>query len=139
MLIDNCYVNFNMNPNNKMARILIVDDEEHIRMLYEEELLGEGYQVSTSATGINILKLIEEKRPDLIILDIKMTDCNGLDILQIVRNRYYDLPVILSTAYETYKSDIKSMAADFYVVKSSDLKELKRKIKKALEAKVPME
>jgi len=121
-----------------MAKILIVDDEEYIRTLYKEELLREGYQVSTSATGRNILELIEKERPDLIILDIKMSDCNGLDILQIIRNKYYNMPVILSTAYEIYKNDIKSMAADFYVVKSFDLTELKKRIKRALETSVPM-
>ncbi|MCD6320409.1 MAG: response regulator [Candidatus Desulfofervidaceae bacterium] len=118
-----------------MAKILVVDDEEHIRMLYDEELKEEGYEVITSATGRNIVELIEKERPDLIILDIKMTDCNGLDVLQQIRNKYYNLPVILSTAYETYKSDIKSMAADAYVVKSFDLTELKNKIKQSLEAR----
>ncbi len=119
-----------------MAKILVVDDEEHIRMLYEEELKEEGYEVATAASGKNILELIEKEKPDLIILDIKMTDCNGLDVLQQIRNNYYNLPVILSTAYETYKSDIKSMAADAYVVKSFDLTELKNKIKQCLEARV---
>ncbi len=128
----------NIVKGSKMAKILIVDDEEHIRTLYKEELLREGYQVSTSATGRNILKLIEKERPDLIILDIKMSDCNGLDILQIIRNKYYNMPVILSTAYEIYKNDMKSMAADFYVVKSFDLTELKKRIKRALETSVPM-
>jgi len=128
----------NIVKGSKMAKILIVDDEEYIRTLYKEELLREGYQVSTSATGRNILELIEKERPDLIILDIKMSDCNGLDILQIIRNKYYNMPVILSTAYEIYKNDIKSMAADFYVVKSFDLTELKKRIKRALETSVPM-
>ncbi len=128
----------NIVKGSKMAKILIVDDEEHIRTLYKEELLREGYQVSTSATGRNILELIEKERPDLIILDIKMSDCNGLDILQIIRNKYYNMPVILSTAYEIYKNDMKSMAADFYVVKSFDLTELKKRIKRALETSVPM-
>ena len=92
--------------------------------------------MATAASGKNILELIEKERPDLIILDIKMADCNGLDVLQEIRNNYYNLPVILSTAYETYKSDIKSMAADAYVVKSFDLTELKNKIKQCLEARV---
>ncbi|HDD35382.1 MAG TPA: response regulator [Candidatus Desulfofervidus auxilii] len=118
-----------------MAKILVVDDEEHIRMLYEEELKEEGYEVATAATGRNIEDLIEREKPNLILLDIKMADCDGLDVLQRIRNKYPDLPVILSTAYETYKSDIKSMAADAYVVKSFDLTELKRKIKQCLEAK----
>ncbi|MDL1955465.1 MAG: response regulator [Candidatus Desulfofervidus auxilii] len=119
-----------------MAKILVIDDEKHIRMLYEEELKEEGYEVATAATGRNIEELIEKERPDLIILDIKLTDCNGLDVLQKIRNKHPDLPVILSTAYETYKSDIKSLAADAYVVKSFDLTELKTKIKQCLETRV---
>jgi DNA-binding response OmpR family regulator len=118
-----------------MAKILAIDDEEHIRMLYEEELGTEGYDVATVARGEGILDLIEMEKPDLIVLDIKMVDCNGLDVLQQVRNRYYDLPIILCTAYETYKIDIKSVAADAYVVKSSDLTELKKRIKQCLETR----
>ena len=72
--------------------------------------------------------------PDLVVLDIKMVDYNGLDLLQDIRNKFYDLPVILSTAYDTFKEDMKSIAADFYVVKSFDLTELKKKILMALEA-----
>ena len=66
-----------------------------------------------------------------------MIDYNGLDLLQEIRNKFYDLPVILCTAYDTFKEDIKSIAADFYVIKSFDLAELKKKIVKALEAHIP--
>ena len=69
----------------------------------------------------------------MIILDIEMVDCNGLDILQDIRKHFYDLPVILATAYDSFKEDMKSIAADFYVVKSFDLTELKQKIALALE------
>jgi len=57
-----------------------------------------------------------------------------LELLQEIRNQYHDLPVILCTAYDTYKEDPKSIAADYYVVKSFDLAQLKRAIEKALEA-----
>ncbi len=117
-----------------MAKILIVDDEEHIRYLYSEELSEAGYEVATHDSGDRILEKIEEEKPDLIVLDIKMGEYNGLDILQQIRNKYYDLPVILCTAYDTFKEDIKSMAADFYVIKSFDLTDLKNKIAMALEA-----
>jgi DNA-binding response OmpR family regulator len=120
-----------------MAKILIVDDEEHIRFLYSEELSDEGYEVITADSGLGLLERIAEEKPDLIVLDIKMVDYNGLDLLQDIRNKYYDLPVILCTAYDTFKEDMKSIAADFYVIKSFDLTELKGKIKMALEAALP--
>jgi len=119
-----------------MPKILVVDDEEHIRLLYSEELKESGYEVITAQSGYNLLERIVEEQPDLVILDIKMVDYNGLDLLQDIRNHYHDLPVILSTAYDTFKEDMKSIAADFYVVKSFDLTELKKKIAVALEARL---
>ncbi len=120
-----------------MAKILIVDDEEHIRFLYSEELADEGYEVVTADSGYQLLERIDKEKPDLVVLDIKMVDYNGLDLLQDIRNKHYDLPVILCTAYDTFKEDMKSIAADFYVIKSFDLTELKNKIKMALETKLP--
>ena len=120
-----------------MAKILVVDDEEHIRLLYSEELGEAGYEVITAADGYNLTERIEQEKPDIVILDIKMIDYNGLDLLQEIRNKFYDLPVILCTAYDTFKEDIKSIAADFYVIKSFDLTELKKKIAMALEAQIP--
>jgi DNA-binding response OmpR family regulator len=120
-----------------MAKILVVDDEEHIRLLYSEELSEAGYQVITAADGYKLVERIDKEKPDLIILDIKMVDYNGLDLLQEIRNKFYNLPVILCTAYDTFKDDIKAIAADFYVIKSFDLTELKKKIVMALEANIP--
>jgi two-component system response regulator (stage 0 sporulation protein F) len=57
-----------------------------------------------------------------------LVDYNGLDLLQDIRKTFHNLPVILNTAYDTYKEDMKSIAADYYVVKSYDLSELKEKI-----------
>jgi two-component system, response regulator, stage 0 sporulation protein F len=117
-----------------MAKILIVDDEEHIRFLYSEELSETGYEVITADSGHRLLERIEQERPDLVVLDIKMVDYNGLDLLQDIRNKYYNLPVVLCTAYDTFKEDMKSIAADYYVIKSFDLTELKNRIAMALEA-----
>ena len=121
-----------------MPKVLIVDDEKHIRLLYAEELEEEGYDVALASDGAEILDLIEKEKPDVIILDIKMVSSNGLDVLQDVRNKFYNLPVILCSAYGSYKVDVKSIAADAYVVKSSDLTELKKKIAQVLETSVPM-
>ena len=118
-------------------KILIVDDEEHIRFLYSEELSEEGYEVITAESGFLLIEKIENERPDLVVLDIKMVDYNGLDLLQDIRNKFYDMPVILCTAYDTFKEDMKSIAADHYVIKSFDLTELKNRIATALEAQIP--
>lgn len=121
-----------------MAKVLIVDDEKHIRQLYTEELEDVGYKVATAEDGSAILSIIENEKPDVIVLDIKMVSSNGLDVLQQVRNRHYNLPVILCSAYGSYKVDMKTIAADAYVIKSSDLTELKNKIAQVLDTKVPM-
>jgi len=117
-----------------MARILLVDDEEHICKYYTEELSEEGYEVSTMASGHNLLKRIDSLQPEAVVLDIKLVDYDGLELLQEIRNQHHDLPVILCTAYDTYREDPKSIAADYYVVKSFDLSELKMAIHRAIEA-----
>ncbi len=117
-----------------MAKVLIVDDEKHIRTLYSDELKEDGYEVVTTPDGKDIHKLIENEKPDVILLDIKLADSNGLDVLQHIRNKYYNLPVILCSAYGSFKVNIKAIAADAYVVKSADLSELKKKIAQVLEA-----
>ena len=116
-----------------MARILLVDDEEYIRLYYSEELSEEGHEVYTVATGHNLLKRIDLLQPEVVVLDIKLLDYDGLELLQEIRNRHHDLPVILCTAYDTYKYDRKTIAADYYVVKSFDLSELKIAVQKAIE------
>ncbi|MDR2893227.1 MAG: response regulator [Deltaproteobacteria bacterium] len=115
------------------SKILVVDDERHIRMLYQEELLSEGYEVAQSDGQEPVVDVIRREAPDLIILDIKIgPDISGLDLLQTLRGPYPDLPVILSTAYDSFQYDLKSIAADGYVVKSVDLAELKDKISSIL-------
>ena len=121
-----------------MARILLVDDEEYIRLLYTKELSDEGHEVFTMASGHNLLKRIDSLQPEAIVLDIRLVDYDGLELLQEIRNQYHDLPVILCTAYDTYKEDPKSIAADYYVVKSFDLSELKTAIKRTIETDISL-
>lgn len=115
-----------------MSKILAVDDDKHIRLLYSEELKEVGYEVITAECGYGLLETIEEEEPDLLILDVKMLDCDGLDLLQDIRNHFYDLPLIFATASDCCEDDIRSSAADFYLIKSFDLTELKEKIAMAL-------
>lgn len=115
-------------------KILVVDDEKHIRMLYQEELESEGYEVATSDGQEAILDVIGREQPAVVVLDIKLgPDISGLDLLQEIRSKDQTLPVILSTAYDSFQHDLKSIAADYYVVKSVDLTELKNKVSQAME------
>ena len=121
-----------------MPRIMVVDDEASIRMLYREEFEDDDYEVIEAEDGERLLERIAREKPDVIVLDIKMAAYDGLDLLQEIRQHHHDLPIIISSAYGAYKGDYKTLAADYYVVKSSDLSELKQKVKKALEGKVPV-
>ena len=116
------------------AKILVVDDEKHIRMLYQEELESDGYTVATSDGEEDILDVVDREKPTIVILDIKLgVNRSGLDLLQEIRSEDQDIPVILSTAYDSFQHDLKSIAADYYVVKSVDLTELKEKVHMAVE------
>ena len=120
-----------------MTKILVVDDEQHIRELYSLELASEGYDVETRASCVNLLRDMETSKPNLIILDIRLVDDDGLEALLEIRKHYPDVPIILCTAYDSYRYDIRTIAADAYVVKSFDLSELKMKIRRALEGRLP--
>ncbi len=115
-------------------RILIVDDEKHIRMLYSGEFEALGYVVATS-DGLEDIKLVlEREKPHVVILDINLgADHTGLDLLEQIREQDSRIPVVLCTAYESYQHDAKSSAADYYVVKSVDLGQLKDKVTMAME------
>ncbi len=120
-----------------MNKILIVDDDETIRMLYADELEEEGYDVFTIGDCTEVMAAIGEKRPDLIVMETIPGKYNSLDLLQDIRNEHHKLPVILCTACLAFKYDPKSVAADFHVVKSSSLKELKCRIKMVFRALDP--
>ena len=116
-----------------MKRILVVDDEEGIRQLYQEELEEEGYEVELAEKGKEALEKISKAKPDAVILDLKMPGMGGLEVLERIREQDKDLPVIICTAYGEYKSDLTTWASDAYVVKSADLTGLKGVIRRFLE------
>ncbi len=120
-----------------MAKILVVDDEKYIRELYFIELSLEGYEVETTASCTHFAQELESSKPDLIVLDIRLVEYDGLEILLEVREHFPDLPIVICSAYDSYRYDARAIAADAYVVKSFDLGELKMKIQRALEGKSP--
>lgn len=118
-----------------MARLLVVDDEASIRLLYAQELGEEGHDVVTAGTAVEAAEKLKGEHFDLIVLDIKLKNESGLDLLQKIVKERHDMPVILCTAFSCYKDDFSAWLADGYVVKSSDLQELKDEIKRVLEKK----
>jgi two-component system, response regulator, stage 0 sporulation protein F len=116
-----------------MKTILVVDDDDAIRTLLKDELLDEGYNVLTASNAREALKMVAEEPLDLVILDIRMPGMDGLEALPRILGLKEGLPVILNSAYTQYQESFMSWAADAYVVKSSDLSELKAKVKELTE------
>ncbi len=115
-----------------MKKILVVEDEESMRMLLKEELEDENYDVKTVENGEEALKYLSSNDIDLITMDVEMPGMSGLEIAGKVRDMKKDVKIILLTAYSHYRHDLSSWAADDYIVKSSDLSELKDRVKKLL-------
>ncbi|HEY3347899.1 MAG TPA: response regulator [Nitrospirota bacterium] len=116
-----------------MKKILVVDDEDNLRALFQGELADEGYQVVTARTGEEAVELVEKENPDLITMDIKMPGMGGIEALRNIREKHPSIPIIMLTAYSEFKNDFDVWAADAYVVKSSDLGDLKQKVRYFLE------
>ena len=107
-----------------MKKVLVVDDEENIRLLYREELEDEGYEVVVAGNAKEALEAFHSTDFDVITLDIKMPDMDGIELLRIIKEEKKEIPVILCSAYGRYKQDFRIWASDAYVVKSADLDEL---------------
>lgn len=117
-----------------MSKILIVEDEENIRLLYKEELEDLGYEVIQASDGREAMKKYDLHQPDLMILDIQLPGMDGIETMNIIRGKSKDVPIILCTAYGEYKQDMKTWASEAYIIKSADLKELLSTVEKILTA-----
>ena len=118
-----------------MSRLLVVDDEANIRMLYADELADEGYEVVTAASIAEATEKLQAGAFDLAVLDIKLRNENGIELLQRLVKERHEMPVILCSAFSCYKDDFSAWLADGYVVKSGDLTELKHEIARVLAKK----
>lgn len=118
-----------------MNRLLVVDDEANIRILYAEELAEEGYEVVTAGTTAEAVEKLQQMEFDLAVLDIKLKNESGIELLQKLVKERHDMPVILCSAFSCYKDDFSAWLADGYVVKSGDLTELKQEIARVLAKK----
>jgi DNA-binding response OmpR family regulator len=113
--------------------ILVAEDDQNLRLLYREELTDEGYQVILARNGKEATEAVEKNPIDLIILDIVMPVIDGMEALGRIIGHHKNIPMILYTSYPHYKDDFMSWGADAYLIKSSDLTELKATIRRLLE------
>jgi two-component system response regulator AtoC len=117
--------------------ILLVDDEDTIRLFLEKTLREEGYEALTAATGTEALELTRSELPDLVLLDLKLPDMSGLDVLKQIKEEVPEVCVIMLTAFgdiETAVTAMKKGAFDF-VSKPVNLEELLITIGKGLDSR----
>jgi CheY-like chemotaxis protein len=115
-----------------MEKILFVDDDPVLLLLYQEELSEEGYEVHLARNGKEALKKYDQESPQVVVLELRLKIMDGLETLEALLERNHDLPVILNTASPLEGDCYKRWGAEGYVVKSSDLAQLKEKIREAL-------
>lgn len=126
-----------------MKKILLVEDDRHLQFLIKEELVEDGYEVTTASNGVEALSMIQAEisyEPDLIILDIRMPKMDGFETMGHILKSRLDSPIIIHSAYSGYKEHPLTMAAEAYIVKSHDFTQLKATISDVLEKRdVPYE
>lgn len=115
-----------------MKKILLVEDEKTLCLLYEEELSKEGFGVTSVHTADAALAELKKTDFDLIVTDIRMPGKNGIELITEIMGLRKDVPIIINSAYQSYKEDFMTWAADAYIVKTSSLEELKLKIKELI-------
>jgi two-component system response regulator (stage 0 sporulation protein F) len=115
-------------------KILVVDDEEGARELFNTILTDEGYHVTLAASGEDALSQLKADAFDLVVTDIKMPGMDGLQLLQEIRKSGSRSDVIMVTAYGEVESYLKAMSlgAAEYINKPIRIKELKRIVHKVL-------
>ncbi|MGH7804103.1 MAG: response regulator, partial [Candidatus Binatia bacterium] len=117
------------------TRILVADDEESIRFVLSRALQADGHRVAEFAGGQAALAALATESFDLAIVDIRMPDLSGLDLLTRTRESHPDLPIVIVTAESTMANAIEAMkrGAFDYVVKPFDLEEVRVVVGRALE------
>jgi len=114
-------------------KILIIDDEEHIRAHYKELLEEQGFEVRTAEDGIIGLAIFKDEKFDLILLDVNMPEKSGLEVLKDIKAIDDHQVVFLLTAYDEYKRNFASLYAEEYFTKDKKIDILLRRIAEHLD------
>jgi two-component system response regulator PilR (NtrC family) len=119
--------------------ILVVDDERSMREFLDILLTKEGYQVSVAASGREACQVVEQKKYDVIITDIKMQDVNGIEVLKKAKTVSPESIVIMISAFATAETAVEAMreGAYDYIPKPFKVRDFKKIVRDALESKTP--
>ena len=115
-----------------MSNILLVDDQPYVGELLTDELAEEGHHITCVGDADYVMTFVEDSRPDLVLLDLYLKGFEGWDLLESIKRYDPTVPVLILTAYDTFKNDPRTEKADGYVIKSFDTEELKAKISEKL-------
>ena len=118
-----------------MKTLLIVDDDKNLRLLYQDEFSEAGYEVVLAEDGKDALEKFEGINPDAVIMDIRMPRMDGVEALGKMVRKARDIPIILHTAYKSYKDNFMTWGAEAFVLKSANLEELKETVHTVLKKK----
>lgn len=115
--------------------ILVIDDEKLIRWSLKERLSREGYRVSEAEDGKTASAMLDQMTPDLILLDLRLPDTDGISLLNVIHDHLPGLPVIILTAYSSVDTAVEAMklGAYDYVAKPFNMDELAITVRRALE------
>lgn len=115
-------------------RILVVDDEDALRTVLSAELEGEGYRVSSAGDGAEAINILRGQIFDLILLDIKMPNVDGFEVLKFVKESQPATKVIMLTGFADLKNAIESkkLGAEDFVSKPYDLVDLLTTVERVL-------
>ena len=115
-----------------MEKILCVDDDQSILQLYEEEFSEDGYEVVLTANAKEALRKYQTECPQLVILDIRMPGMDGIELLTEILGKDRQALIVINTAFPQYRENFLTWGAEEYIIKSSDLGELKQKVREVL-------
>lgn len=120
--------------NNNTSRILIADDEVEFASTLATRLELRGYDTDIANSGEQTLEAISRQIPDLLLLDLKMPDLDGLEVLAQLRETHKNLKVIMLTGHGSYSAGNQGMAlgAVDYIMKPVEMKHLLEKIAEAI-------
>jgi two-component system response regulator HydG len=99
-----------------LKKILVIDDEAIVRISCERTLASEGWEVRTAGDGNEGISILERESFDLIFLDLKMPDIDGLDVLKIIKKKWAETKVIIISGYSTEQTEAETLklgASDF--------------------------
>ncbi|MBM4293947.1 MAG: response regulator [Deltaproteobacteria bacterium] len=108
-----------------MVRILLAESEPHLRRLLREELEDEGYEVLVTGRGADVAGLLDSYQPDVVVLEILLSDMSGLETGRIVKGTHRGIRVVYHSNCRPPR-DLSSWGGDDYVFKSADLDRLKK-------------